>query len=225
MDKQTEYNSTLADKFFANFPKDKIVSYNDYWNSVKPKTDREVFQRWLFAFLSIHTGWESNVKGYQEIKEFEEWENNKELLLEKLKKSGVGLYNNRTKYIWEFKEKFWKNPKDYMLTTKKYHVKKRDSISDSLNGIGAAKTSFALCMCHPLTARTLCLDTHVLEMYGMKHLNYQTKTGFAKYKRAEQHWVRNCGKLKVGTEVARAIFWDEKQGYEDSRYWSHCLES
>lgn len=221
---KTEYNPTLADRFFANFPKDKVVSYKEYWDSISPQNNDDIFRRYLFAFMSIHTGWESNVNGYNAIKNFSEWFDNKELLRQKLIDSKVGLYNNRTENVWDFKEKFWADPKKFILTTKKYHIKKRDAICDSLKGIGKAKTAFALQMSHPLSCRALCADTHILELYGMKKLNYQTKVGYTKYRKAEQHWAINCGKLNVPVGIAREIFWDQKKGEESSRYWSYCLE-
>lgn len=225
MEKQTTYSPTLADKFFANFPKDKIVNYKNYWDSVTPQNTDDIFRRYLFAYCSVHTSWQGNCNGYNAIKNFSEWVDDKETLRQKLQDSRVGLHNNRTEYIWDFKEQFWNNPKDFILTAKKYHIKKRDAICDRIKGLGSAKTAFALEMIHPLTSRALCLDTHILELYGMKHLTYQSKSGFAKYRKAEQHWAVNCGKLNVPVPIARAIFWDEKQGKEDSRYWSYVLET
>jgi thermostable 8-oxoguanine DNA glycosylase len=224
MEKQTTYNSSIADKFFASFPMDKVVSYRNYWDSITPQNTNDIFRRYLFAFTSIHTSWAGNVRGYNSIKNFSEWVEDKELLRQKLKDSRCGLYNNRTEHIWDFKDQFFNNPKDFILNSKKYHIKKRDSIVDKLKGIGTAKVSFALCMIHPLFARTLCGDTHILEMYGMKHLTYKTKEGFRKYRKMEQHFSVNCGKLNVPVEIARAIFWDIKQGQESSRYWTYCLE-
>ena len=130
-------NTSKADEFFKHFPKDKVVAYKEYWESIKPQNYEDIFRRYLFSFMSVHTTWKGNVSGYKAIKDFNEWIDNKELLLEKLKNSGVGLHNNRTEYVWDFKTKFWTNPKDYIITTKKYHVKKRDSIIDKIRGLGA----------------------------------------------------------------------------------------
>lgn len=221
---KTEYNPTLADKFFANFPKNKVISYKDYWDSISPQNNDEIFQRYLFAYCSVHTSWKGNVYGYNAIKDFHEWMHDKEVLRSKLAGSGVGLHNNRTEYIWDFKDKFWANPKDFILTTKKYHIKKRDSIVQKCKGLGSAKVSFSLEMIHPLTSRALCGDVHLLRLYGMEKLNYQTKAGFAKYRKAEQHWAINCGKMNVPVPIARCLYWDSIQEQQDSRYWSYVLE-
>lgn len=224
LEKKTNYNSTLADRFFSQFPKDKVITYKEYWESVQPQNSDDIFRRYLFAYCSVHTTWKGNCSGYQAIKNFEEWIDDKELLRTKLANSGVGLHNNRTEYIWEFKEKFFANPKNFTITTKKYHVKKRDKIVENIRGLGHAKVSFALEMIHPNFVRTTCMDVHMLRLYGMEHLTYKSKTGFSKYRKAEQHWNINCGKLNVPSYIARCIYWDSVQNKEDSRYWSYVLE-
>ena len=225
-EKKTTYCRSKADDFFKTFPVEKVQAYKDYWESVAPQTDGDRFRRYLFAYCSVHTSWQGNCRGYEAIKNYEEWIDDKEVLLDKLKNSGVGLYNNRTKYIWDFATQFWNNPKDFYLTTKKYHVKKRDEIVNRITGLGMAKVSFALEMIHPNFARVLCGDVHQLRLYNMEHLTYnKSKQGSAKYKRMEQHWSVNCGKLKVPSYIARCVYWDALQEKEDSRYWSYVLES
>ena len=221
-----ELNKTKADIFFETFPRDKVVKYKEYWESVRPQNNDDIFRRYLFSYCSVHTTWQGNIKGYNAIKNFNEWIDDKDALREKLHKSGVGLHNNRTNYIWDFSTKFWDNPKDFYFTTKKYHVKKRDSIVSKISGIGMAKVSFALEMIHPNEARALCLDVHMLRLYGMEHLKYnKSKSGIDSYKKAERHWMVNCGKMRVPSYIARSIYWDKLQNKEDSRYWSFALEN
>ena len=218
-------NKTKADIFFETFPRDKVVKYKEYWESVRPQNNDDIFRRYLFAYCSVHTTWKGNCAGYNAIKNFNEWIDDKDVLREKLHKSGVGLHNNRTNYIWDFSTKFWINPKDFYLTTKKYHVKKRDSIVNKINGIGLAKVSFALEMIHPNDARVLCGDVHQLRLYDMETLKYnKSRTGTDLYKKMERHWVVNCAKLGVPSYIARSIYWDDLQKKEDSRYWSFVLE-
>lgn len=217
-------STTKADEFFKNFPRDKVVSYKEYWESIRPQNNDDIFRRYLFSYCSVHTTWKGNVKGYNAIKDFNEWIDNKELLLEKLKNSGVGLHNNRTEYIWDFKDKFWANPKDFYFTTKKYHVKKRDSIVNKIKGISQAKISFSLEQIHPNECRVLCGDTHMLELYGMKTLKYKSGVGLKMYKSMERHWSVQCGKIGVPCYIARCIYWDAKQNKNDSRYWSFVYE-
>lgn len=222
----TTLDKSKVDTFFATFPRDKVVAYKEYWESVRPQNIEDIFRRYLFAYCSVHTTWQGNVKGYNAIKNFDEWVDDENSLRDKLHKSGVGLHNNRTKYIWDFAKKFWANPKDFYFTTKKGHVKKRDQIVNNINGIGLAKVSFALEMIHPNDARALCLDVHMLRLYDMEHLKYnKSKSGSTIYKKAERHWMINCGKHKIPSYIARSIYWDALQNKEDSRYWSFVLES
>lgn len=219
-------NKTKADIFFETFPRDKVIKYKEYWESVRPQNSSDIFRRYLFAYCSVHTTWRGNCAGYEAIKNFDDWVDDKETLREKLHKSGVGLHNNRTNYIWDFATKFWNNPKDFYLTTKKYHVKKRDSIVSKISGIGLAKVSFALEMIHPNEARVLCGDVHQLRLYDMETLKYnKSRTGTDLYKKMERHWMINCGKLGVPSYIARSIYWDDLQKKEDSRYWSFVLEN
>ena len=225
VDSKTTFNKTKADTFFATFSHDKVVAYKEYWESVRPQNVEDIFRRYLFAYCSVHTTWKGNCAGYNAIKNFNEWIDDENLLREKLHKSGVGLHNNRTKYIWDFANKFWANPKDFYFTAKKGHVKKRDAIVNKINGIGLAKVSFALEMIHPNEARVLCGDVHQLRLYDMEHLKYnKSKSGTDTYKKMERHWVVNCGKNKVPSYIARSIYWDALQKKEDSRYWSFVLE-
>lgn len=219
-------NTSKADEFFKNFPFEKVEEYRSYWDGVRPQNNDDIFRRYLFAYCSVHTTWQGNVKGYNAIKDFSEWVDDKETLREKLHKSGVGLHNNRTNYIWDFKDKFWANPKDFFLTTKKYHVKKRDSILNKMLGLGLAKISFALEMIHPNEARVLCGDVHMLRLYDSEKLKYnKSRSGTDEYKNIERHWSINCGKIKVPSYIARSIYWDKLQNKDDSRYWSFVLES
>jgi len=220
----TEINLSKADMFFENLPKDKIFSYKEYWESVRPQNVDDIFRRYLFAYCSVHTTWKGNCSGYNAIQNFDEWIDDKEILRSKLHQSGVGLHNNRTKYIWDFSEKFWANPKEFYFTSKKYHVKKRDAIVSNIMGLGLAKVSFALEMIHPNECRVLCGDVHVLRLYGMEHLTYTNKAGADKYKKMERHWSICCGKNKIPSYIARSLYWDSVQNKEDSRYWSYVLE-
>ena len=99
-----------VEKFFASITEDEVIDTSLVWQRLKCTNDMEVFQRWLFAFCSVHTSYESNMRGYLAIKDFTEWFNRDDVLKQKLVESGVGMYNNRTKFISEFATKFWKNP-------------------------------------------------------------------------------------------------------------------
>ena len=58
------YETPTADSFVASLDKNEVDSYTEYWQSIQPKNHAYYFRRWLFSLMSVHTTWESNVRGY-----------------------------------------------------------------------------------------------------------------------------------------------------------------
>ena len=61
-EKKTTYCRNLADDFFRTFPREKVQSYKEYWESVRPQNHGDIFRRYLFAYCSVHTSWQGNMK-------------------------------------------------------------------------------------------------------------------------------------------------------------------
>jgi hypothetical protein len=97
---------STVEKFFNEMDYSVVPAYLDYWDSITPKNDSEILQRWLFAFMSVHTSWKSNIVGYQAIKNWWRWINKWDDLLEAIQGSRVGMHNVRVKFISEFVHKF-----------------------------------------------------------------------------------------------------------------------
>ena len=212
-------NTEPVESFFDSIRKEESKFQFSYWDGLKPINDTEKFQRWMFAFMSVHTSWERNIIGYQNIKDWWNWMNNWELLENKLIESRVGMQNNRTKYIKEFTLKFWSNPSYYDKGQGESWAMFRNRLVKDIKGLGMAKVSFGLEMIHPVQANVVCLDTHLFQAYGLN----QTKHA-RQYGNLEEHWVENSLKKDLPPYIARCIYWDRKQEKEDSRYWSHVLE-
>lgn len=212
------------DQFFSNVNPIEVKEASKYWKSVAPRTNEERFRRWLFAHTSIHTTWEGNVRSYNAIKDFEDWIDDKDLLLKKLTDAKAGLHNLRTEYIWEFTKDYFENPKEYSRANETW-PEFRNRLANKLRGIGMAKVSFALEMCFPNEAELVCLDTHMLKLYDVKRQNFHTPKGNTIYQEIEQDWINRAKALKASPYIARCIFWDKKQNQSDSRYWSHVLEN
>ena len=102
-----------ANKFFDTITNDEIQDQATYWSSIKPKSIEEVFQRWLFAFVSPRTSWQNNVRGYLAIKDFMSWKWNRAELTKRLRLSGAGFHVGRAENIWRFTRSFWENPNSY----------------------------------------------------------------------------------------------------------------
>ena len=201
---------------------DTATRYTKYWNSLKPKDDKSLFKIWLFSFMSVHTTWQNNVNGFNELRDLS-WLGSKRALLTRLERSGVGLHNNRTRYVWQFRKDFWKNPDDYRKTRRESWTNFRNRLATKTLGLGLAKTTFALEMAYP-EAPLCCLDRHILRfMYGDTKLNGNMSPNM--YANTEARWVRAARKQGVHAPMARHIYWDGLQGQSDTRYWSSCLES
>ena len=82
-------NKQPVDEFFYSIEDNEIKFQFDYWKKLKPINDSERFQRFLFAFMSVHTSWERNVLGYNNIKDWWNWMNRWDVLQEKLIASRV----------------------------------------------------------------------------------------------------------------------------------------
>jgi hypothetical protein len=208
-----------VEKFFENLDYSGVPVYRDYWRSIAPDNDSEVFKRWLFAFMSVHTSWKANMAGYNAIKDWWKWINKWDELYRLIDDSRVGMQNNRLRFISEFAHKFWENPNRYKKQEDESWTEFRNRLKELTLGLGKAKTSFALEMCYPTLAKITCLDTHMFQAYGLD----QTKD-LRQYDAIEQHWVDMCNMWNVSPYIARCIYWDQKQNKSDSRYWSVVLE-
>ena len=82
--------SPSLDKFLSKLSKGAIKTNTEYWDSLTIKNDFEYFQRWVFAICSVHTTWESNVKGYNLLMSDLSWTISKNRLQEVIHKSGLG---------------------------------------------------------------------------------------------------------------------------------------
>ena len=70
------------DSFINDLTYGKVKEGTDYWEGIKVKNDVDYFKRWVFAFCSIHTTWENNVKGYNILTQDLSWTLSKNRLLE-----------------------------------------------------------------------------------------------------------------------------------------------
>jgi thermostable 8-oxoguanine DNA glycosylase len=169
--------------------------------------------------MSVHTSWRSNISGYLAIHNWWEWLNNNEELERRIVSSGAGLHKNRTKFISTFAKDFWANIEVFQKNDEETWVEFRNKLVERVLGLGMAKVSFSIEMVYPNEADVTCLDTHLFQVYGLD----QTKDS-KQYEAMERHWVEMCKMWNVSPYVARCIWWDKNQGYEDSRYWSFVLE-
>ena len=215
---QKPVDYSMANDLFNSFDSEEVEGYKSYWQSIAPKNDTEEFQRWLFAFMSVHTTWERNVIGYEAIKDWTVWFNDDKKLMEIIKGAAVGLHNNRVRFISEFARKFWANPSAYKHQGGRWQDF-RNKLVKNILGLGIAKVSFGLEMIYPNEAKVTCMDTHLFQAFGLD----QSKDA-RRYIEIENYWLGMCAMWNVPSTIARAILWDRKQDKTDSRYWTYVLE-
>ena len=208
-------------KFFSSIRDKEISNYNNYWSQLQPRFIDEAFKRYVFAFLSVHTTWENNCKAYNILKDFNKWKDDEALLHKKLVQSGVGMQNNRTKYLNKFIKEFWADQAKFVVKEDgESWTEWRDRLVKSILGLGKAKVSFALEMMYPVEAQVACMDTHLFQVYGLD----QSKDS-KHYNKIEADWVDRSNKRGLAPYMARCLYWDKNQNRKNSRYWSKVLEN
>ena len=204
--------------------KQKVTEYNTYWQGITPVTNEEIKKRYVFSFLSVHTPWTANVNSFLLLEKNKQALSDKDELTKLLIQSKAGNHNRKSEGIFRFVKDFDENPDFYKLDTSVEHQAQRDKIMAKCYGLGLAKTAFALEMCFPLSAQVVCLDTHILQLYGYKEPKERAKINYQRYKAIEDHWLKVCAQINIAPAVARAIWWDKKQKQESSRYWTFTIE-
>jgi hypothetical protein len=227
-----KFNCEKVSTFFDSIKDSEISSYDDYWSELKPQTNNAVFRRYLFAFMSVHTSWQMNCKGYNAIKQFnkwaieaseqlEFWNYDSEKLFKRIERTRVGMQNNRTNYIGTFSGKFWGNPDDYIhANSGEGWTEWRDRLCKEILGLGKAKTSFAIEMLFPTEAKVVCMDTHLFQVYGCDQ-----RRDMKKYEALEADWIKRSDERGIAPYMARCLYWDKNQNRKSSRYWSKVLEA
>lgn len=209
-----------VEQIISSIPATKQRQYVEYWGSMTPTTHVGVFRRWLFAYASVHTTWQANVKLYELLKDLR-WVGDTSKLEQLCIQSKAGLHKMRTRGIADFTEQFWMNPGWFYRGAKEEWTEYRDRVCKSLYGLGIAKVSFAIEMVYPVDCKVVCLDTHMFQLYG---LNGNSHVKQSAYENMERHWNKACDNCSIEPALARHIFWDTKQKQPDTRYWLGTFE-
>ena len=200
-------------------PKD-LEPYREYFETITPRTEEEIFRRFLFAFASVHTSWRYNVNLYSALWDLK-WLGSREALRDRIFESRAGLTEGRTKSIWEFSGRYWARPAWYLKQPDELWVQYRDRIQQATPGLGHAKSAFTVELTYPNEAEVVCGDVHQLRLYGLKTDGSPSQKV---YGYIEMHWVSECKRLGLACTAARWFLWDRLQGHENSRYWSYAIE-
>jgi hypothetical protein len=199
-----------------------LKEYETYFEKIKPKTSRERFRRGVFALSSVHTTWRLNVALYDALWDLT-WAKDPELLRARIIESRAGLVNNRVKAFSMYAAMFNQYPKLFERQDGETWYGFRDRIMDTVHGLGPAKSAFYSELVYFEANRVPCMDTHMLQLYGVKPKDVGTVKNTDRT-RMEAHFDLTCDRLGINPVTARWVIWDKKQGKKDSRYWSHVLE-
>jgi hypothetical protein len=198
----------------------RVSRYKSYWRKITPSDPTERFRRWLFAYASVQTGWKRNIVIYEALAapglSFDP-----QNLEQVLTGCGAGMQRVRSRGLARFHADYWSAPDEFLPSGGETFAACRDRLVPRVYGLGVAKVSFALEMVAPLECDAVCLDRHLLRLYGVDP-EAATLSG---YKTAEAHWRRACARRGLPCPIARHIVWDRVQGQRSTRYWSRVFET
>jgi len=212
-----------VDKFFNSLNSKVVERETEYWENLTVKNDAEYFARWVFAIMSVHTTWESNVHGYNVAMKDLSWTISKDALKQMVIDARVGMFHRREKGLWQLAQKFRSNPKQFYKKKNETWQECRNRLVGTIYGLGSAKTTYALALGFPTEAELCCLDVHLFRFMG--HDQNKQGKNLKQYQEIEDEWLERCETHGVAPNVAREIYWNKVQERRNSRYWSYCLES
>lgn len=215
-----------ATNVIENLNPEKIALYTNYWNAVTPADSLSELKAGVFAILSVHTTWQSNVAAFKHLtSQLDLFKADTTQIQKAVKEGKVGLYKIRTKGISDLQN--WFNSgeaRKHILESVEAETGffLRNAIHSKICGLGPAKSSFFTELLFPTdpNLNVTCLDTHMLQLYDMP----KSGLSWSEYREAERHWVTTCRENGIPPFIARQIYWDEKQNQSSPRYWSSCFE-
>jgi hypothetical protein len=210
--------SDKIEEFFATIQEHEVDAYKEHFYRIAPKDPMAMFQRYLFAYASVHTTWKYNVKLYNKLELLQQIPC--KVKLEKaVTTSGAGLHNMRINGVWKLREDFWTDHQIYHRKSGESWVKFRNRLVKHMYGLGLAKVSFAIELTWPLESQVVCLDVHMLRNMGLGPSPRPVD-----YHAAEKIFVGESRKKKIPPAIARLLFWDKHvQEKQSARYWSDCI--
>lgn len=199
---------------------DRVDQYARYWLTLAPRTHRQYYWQWVFAFLSIRTRWETNVALFRAVRSLPFAFSRRQVrgVMDRLR---GGLIEMRVEGLTRFRREFWASPKHWYVQSGESFPDARDRLCGMTHGLGLAKTSFVLEMAYPVDCKVVCIDTHVKQVYG---LGAEDGIPAGLYRRIEKHWIRTCEERGLASPQVRNVWWDLLRGENSTRYWSHVLE-
>jgi hypothetical protein len=198
----------------------RLRRYTTYWLRITPADDAGRFRCWLFAYASVQTGCRRNVEVYRALTaaglDFGVRAFGKALTA-----CGDGMQRVRSRGISRFHDDFWADPGAFLPLPGETFADCRDRLVPRVFGLGVAKVSFALEMVAPLACDAVCVDRHLLRLYGVD----PAAATVSDYRAAEAQWRRACARRGLPCPIARHVVGDRVQGQRSTRCWSRVFET
>lgn len=198
-----------------------VASYTAYWERLRPRSDEELMNVYVFSAASYLNTWSNNVAAYRYLTNlgYPLLRYGRKGLLDHVVRSGAGIHNRRfqtiaavDKLMWSGGRALWPGPGEPLTEF-------RDRLRPLVPGLGLAKLAFVIEMMYPDSCAVTCADRHILRAYGGDGSPVPDRT----YLALERHWCETCAGLGLAAPIARHIVWDAVQRRTGTMYWSYVL--
>lgn len=216
-------NSKVQEAILSLEP-ELLARYEEHFvNELRPDGHQDLFRRFLFAYLSVQTAWETNVRLYNRLKDLHWIKNDEDYLRQLFEEERCGRHNNRARYIHDFTTKFWARPEWFYPQDGEKWQDFRKRLNKAMLGLAHTKISFVIEMVWP-EADCVCLDRHMLaKLFRARRTKYGYNPSPTKYRKFESQWCRFCKQRGIKPGLARLAYWDKLQGQKDPSFWTECI--
>ena len=204
---------------------EKLERYLVDWGlDIKPRSEHGILNRWRFAFCTVHTPWLRSCEQYQDIQHA--YENiDIDSLERKLSLSAGGMYAIKAEGIDNL-HNLWRSTRELFdldeLSSRTEWRAQRNKLTQKLDKLGMAKTSFALEMLEPLKAKVICIARPMFNAFGWENVDISSTN--KQYEYYEDYWLDLSAEYGVPPVITRNLFWDVIQQKQSSMYWGEYLK-
>jgi endonuclease III len=127
-----------------------------------PPQTGAVYERYLFALLSRHTALNRTIRAFEFLRG--RYQTEPDALAAVLRDERIGYYNTWAPQIAAFTRAYCAASERYLPAPGEPFADARDRIAAVTNGLGPAKTAFALGLVLPFDATVCCVDVHIARL-------------------------------------------------------------
>ena len=172
--------------------------------------DQSIYDRYLFAFLSINTPFEHTCSAFLRMRG-RYWLDASEAEASIRQSPLVQYAPTKAKDIVAFTHRFLAHPESWRIRQGETAGQARDRLN--VQGLGMAKLSFALCLLAPTVADVACCDRHIQRWAtGQIRNTLPVKV----YAQIESSIVQIGQRYGVSAFVAQWTIWDWQRGREET---------